>query len=218
MVADRALRMAEDADDPVRIAAAHWNLGHVLLGDGQPDNAEHVARQGMDRLPTAPASRDALAMRGALELVVVLAQIRRKQWWKARESLTARVGPLAAQVGDGNTMWTVFGPTNVGLHHLSLEMEAGETTEALRIADQVDTSGLPSRERRFTFGLDIARCYDLRREDTAVLLHLIDLEQTAPEDLTRSPEARDMIQRLVRRVRPTYRAQAVALAERAGVV
>jgi uncharacterized metal-binding protein len=28
--------------------------------------------------------------------------------------------------GDGNAMWTVFGPTNVALHSVSIEMEMGE--------------------------------------------------------------------------------------------
>lgn len=33
--AERAIRTAELADDPVRLAAAQWNLAHVLLADGQ---------------------------------------------------------------------------------------------------------------------------------------------------------------------------------------
>lgn len=115
-------------------------------------------------------------------------------------------------------MWTVFGPTNVDLHAVSIEMEAGEATEALRVADQIDTSHLPSVERRFTFLLEVARCYDLRREDPAVLVHLLDLEQLAPEDLARNPLAQDMVARLRRRVRPTYRRQVDALAERLTLV
>lgn len=35
-------------------------------------------------------------------------------------------------------MWTVFGPVNVALHAMSLEMETdGEAAEALRLADDV---------------------------------------------------------------------------------
>nr|WP_243876596.1 helix-turn-helix transcriptional regulator [Streptomyces sp. 846.5] len=40
MAADRAMRAAEDADDPLRIAAAQWNLGHVLLSAGDAEGAE----------------------------------------------------------------------------------------------------------------------------------------------------------------------------------
>ena len=101
-----------------------------------------------------------------------------------------------------------------GLHAMSIEMLAGEAAEGLRVADHVDISRLPSRERRFTFGLEVARCYDLRRDDTAVLVQLLSLEDLAPEDLSRSPLARDMVQGLQQRVRPTFRRQVDALAER----
>ncbi|MEU3351016.1 hypothetical protein [Streptomyces sp. NPDC037389] len=115
-------------------------------------------------------------------------------------------------------MWTVFGPTNVELHSIGIEIEAGETGEALRMADVVDTSTLESLERSFTFTADIIRCYDLRREDPAVLLHLLQLEQLAPEDLARSPMARDMVLGLVKRARVIHAKQAESLAERIGLL
>lgn len=101
---------------------------------------------------------------------------------------------------------------------MSIEMLAGEASEALRLADQVDTTPLPSRERRFTFGLEVARCYDLRREDAAVYVHLLGLEELAPEDLAHSPQARSLVSDLVKRVRPTYREQVTELAGRLGVI
>ncbi|MFI7049016.1 helix-turn-helix domain-containing protein [Streptosporangium sandarakinum] len=217
MVADRGLRAAEDADDPIRIAAAQWNLGHVLLADGEHEGAEQIACLGIEQLGP-PQAGEATALAGALELVAVVADARRKKWRNARERLRDKATPRARQVGEGNFMWTVFGPTNVELHSVSIEMEAGETTEALRVADQIDTSHLPSLERRFTFLLEVARCYDLRREDAAVLVHLLDLLQLAPEDLARSDLAQDMVIRLRRRIRPTYRRQVDVLTERLGLL
>jgi transcriptional regulator with XRE-family HTH domain len=216
LVADRAMRAAEDADDPIRIAAAQWNLGHMLLGNGEPKGAEDVARHGIEQ-PSAVPSTETVAMAGALELVTVVAQTRRRRWWDARDHLASRAAPKAAQVGEGNPMWTVFGPTNVELHAVSVDMEAGESADALRTADTVNTSQMPSIERHFTFLLEVARCYELRREDAAVLVHLLDLEQLAPEDLPRSPLARQMVTDLQRRIRPTYRRQVTELAERLGL-
>ncbi|WP_419994512.1 transcriptional regulator [Streptomyces boninensis] len=216
MVADRAIRAAQDADDPVRIAAAQWNLGHVLLS--QPDGAEEardLAVHAIENLQKeAPDSREAVAVRGALELVAVVADARQQRWWDARARLRDKALPLAKRAGETNVMWTVFGPTNVELHAVSIEMLAGEAAEGLRFADEIDASRVPSRERKFTFGLETARCYDLRREDAAVLVHLLDLEQLAPEDLRHSPLARELVTGLLRRVRPTYRRQVAALAER----
>jgi hypothetical protein len=115
-------------------------------------------------------------------------------------------------------MWTVFGPTNVALHAVSIEMEAGEAGEALHDADKIDTSQLPSLERTFTFLLEVARCHDLRREDPAVLLHLLQAEQLAPEDLARAQLARDMVVGLMRRARAMQARQAETLAGRMGML
>lgn len=215
MVADRALRAAEDADDPLRIAAAQWNLGHVLLSQpGSEQEAADVAMGASRDLAAAVDSPAAAAVRGALELVVVVADARARRPWAARERLRAGAAPLARRSGESNALWTVFGPTNVELHALSIEMTAGDAVEGLRLADRIDVSGLPSRERQFTFGLEVARCYDLRRDDAAVLVHLLELEQLSPEDLERSPLGRQLVVDLVGRVRPTYRRQATGIAQR----
>lgn len=221
MVADRAIRAAEDADDPVRIAAAQWNLGHVLLSHSEPEaieEAKEVALHAVEQLSRTEATAEAKAVRGALELVAVVSDARRRHWWQARRRLEQCALPLAEQVGEGNVQWTVFGPTNVRMHAMSIEMLAGEAAEGLRVADKVDTSQLPSLERQFTFGLEVARCYDLRRDDAAALVHLLELEELAPEDLARSPLARDMILGLQERVRPAFRRQCTGLAERLQLV
>ncbi|MCZ1012286.1 helix-turn-helix domain-containing protein [Streptomyces lydicus] len=215
MVADRARRAAEDADDPIRLAAAEWNLGHCLLSrGGGAEEARDVAGFAVEQLQDLPPSAEKSAMQGALELVRVVADAKRRKWWDARERITQQAVPLGAAAGEANIQWTVFGPTNVHLHALSIEMLAGDSTEGLRLADEVDISLLPSRERQFTFTLELARCYDLRRDDAAVLVHLLDLEKLSYEDMARSSLATEMVTGLLHRVRPTYRRQVTALAER----
>ena len=217
MVADRAKHAAEEADDPVRRAAAAWNLGHVLLSHDEPgtvEEAKEIALLAAEQLRAAPATPASQAVEGALELVAVVSDARRRSWREARRRLERQAAPLARNAGEGNVQWTVFGRTNVALHAMSIEMLAGDASEGLRVADQVDISQLPSRERQFTFGLEVARCYDLRRDDAAVLVHLLSLEDLAPEDLSRSLLARNMVEGLRRRVRPTFRRPVDALAER----
>ncbi|MFE6195578.1 hypothetical protein [Streptomyces sp. NPDC057838] len=119
---------------------------------------------------------------------------------------------------DSNVGWTVFGPTNVALHALSIEMEAGETGEALHTADAIDTSGLPSLERQFTLGLEAAACHSQRRDDSAALLALLGLEAFAPEDLARTPLARQLVMTVIRRGRTMHARQAEQLAVRIGLV
>ncbi|MEV6130263.1 helix-turn-helix transcriptional regulator [Streptomyces violaceusniger] len=218
MAADRAVRAAEEADDPLRIAAAQWNLGHILLAAQELDGAEEGALRAVEELGRAPmAAPDRVAMTGALQLVAVVAEGRRRNWLAARDRLRTQARPAALKVGEGNIMWTVFGPTNVDLHEVSIELEAGAASEALHVADEVDTSGLASMERSFTFNLEVARCHNLRREDAAVLLSLLELEDLAPEDLARTPLARELMLTVIRRGRTMHARQAEKLAERVGV-
>jgi transcriptional regulator with XRE-family HTH domain len=220
LAADRAMRAAEDADDPLRIAAAQWNLGHVLLAAGQPGEAEELALRAAEQVAASRMPEvERAAMGGALQLVAVVGAARRRRWWEARERLSQHAAPAARKVPDGsNTAWTVFGPTNVALHALSIEMEAGETGEALHTADAIDTSDLPSLERAFTFGLEVAACHSQRRDDAATLLALLGLETIAPEDLARTPLARQLVLTVIRRARAMHARQAEQLAVRIGLV
>ncbi|MYU22861.1 helix-turn-helix transcriptional regulator [Streptomyces sp. SID8352] len=220
LAADRAMRAAEDADDPLRIAAAQWNLGHVLLAAGQPAEAEELALHAAEQVAAAPLPAvEQAAMGGALQLVAVVAAARRRRWWEARDRLVTHAAPAARQVPDtSNVGRTVFGPTNVALHAVSIEMEAGETGEALHTADAIDTTGLPSLERAFTFGLEVAACHSQRRDDAAALLSLLALESAAPEDLARNPAARQVVLTVIRRARAMHARQAEHLAQRIGLV
>ena len=138
--------------------------------------------------------------------------------WAARDRVRNKAWPAARAAGEGNTMWTVFGPVNVALHAMSLEMETGEAAEALRLADDIDASALPSLERRTTFALEVARCYEQRRDDPGVLLHLMNAEASGPEDMRYNSLARELVQGLLKRARPTYAPQVRALAERIGLL
>ena len=153
-----------------------------------------------------------------MPLVAAIAAVRMGNSWIARDRLREKARPVAERTGEGNVYWTAFGPTNVGLHEISLEMEAGEAAEALRLADRVDPSRSPSIERRVTFLLELARCYDQRREDPAILLHLLSAEREAPEDLRFNVIARELVRGLVKRARPSYAAEARGLATRIGLL
>jgi hypothetical protein len=164
--------------------------------------------------PELSRDLDAAALTGALWLVAVIAAARTGDAWTARDRLREQALPVAARTGEGNVFWTVFGPTNVALHAVSVAMETGESAEALRLADDVDVTRCPSVERRATFALEVARCYDLRHEDAGVLLNLLAAEREAPEDMRHNVLARDLVRGLLRRARPSMGLQVRELAAR----
>ncbi|WP_083255106.1 helix-turn-helix domain-containing protein [Amycolatopsis orientalis] len=158
LAADRAIRAAEHADDPVRQAGARWNLAQVLLADGRAEEAETVAMQAVDDLQdlVRRSQPDAIALSGALLLIAAVAAVRAGQVWTGRDRLR-QAAPLAEQEGERNTCWTAFGPTNVAMYAVSLEVESGEAVEGLRLAQNVDHDRSPSIERRVAFLLDQAK-------------------------------------------------------------
>ncbi|GAA4483636.1 helix-turn-helix transcriptional regulator [Actinoallomurus oryzae] len=219
LAADRGIAAAHEADDPLRLAAAHWNLGHILLAQDEAEAAEDTAiRAAEDLKPRLDEGGDWVAMYGALWLVAVVASVRQGDGWTARDRLREHALPAANAAGEGNVMWTVFGPTNVHLHAMSVEMESGETGEGLSIADRIDVTRSPSLERQTTFYLELARLNDQRRDDAAVLLHLMSAEGSGPEDMRYNLLARDLVRGLLKRARPSLAPQVRALAKRIGVV
>ncbi|WP_406016213.1 transposase [Streptomyces sp. NBC_00984] len=101
--------------------------------------------------------------------------------WKAEPEELAQVSPLPDRAHQ--TLRGVLHPRTRRLTPgaVPVEMTARDAIEGLRLADRVDASRLPSRERRFTFGLEVAAGYGLRRDDAAVLVHLLELEDLAPD-------------------------------------
>jgi transcriptional regulator with XRE-family HTH domain len=217
VAADRGIRAAQEAEDPVRLAAAHWNLGHAQLADGAAEHALESALTAIElSRPLAEAGdADVIAVTGALHLVAAVAESRlRDGFWKARERLRQHALPAARIVPSPNIAWTAFNEDNVNLHAFNLELEHGESTQALRLADGLQADRYVSIERRLTHLLDLARCYDQRRDDAAVLLHLLEAERAAPEDLRYNVLARELVRSLLKRARPSLSAQVQRLADR----
>ncbi|HEX8934035.1 MAG TPA: XRE family transcriptional regulator, partial [Pseudonocardiaceae bacterium] len=93
---------------------------------------------------------ETVAVYGALLLIGAVAAARQGDAWTARSRLR-EVAPLAERTGECNTLWTAFGPTNVAMYAVTVEIEAGEVVEGLRLAEQIDQRYSPSIERRVAF-------------------------------------------------------------------
>lgn len=207
LVSDRAMRYGEETGDPLLVAAATWNLGQSLLSDDMPSGALDIATKGAEALEPllSDGTRAHFSLYGALLLVASVAAARTNDPWRARALLRDPARRAAHRVGDGrNDHHTVFGPSNVAIHSVSVEQEAGETAAALRIADEVTVSAVPSLERQTTHLYQLARCYDARNNDPAVFLHLKLAERICPEDFRHKRMVRNMVRSLVHRAKPSY--------------
>lgn len=221
LIADRAMRYAEETEDPLLIAAATWNLGHSLLTDDRPAGALDLAIAGAERLePLLPdGGPDHFSLYGGLQLVATLGALRTGAPWRARELLRGPAHEAAARVGDGyNYHGTAFGPTNVGIHLVRVEYECGEISQALRLADDVDINRTPSLERKNSLLYKVAQCYECRNNDTGVFVHLTKAESLCPEDFQHRQDIRNMVSTLVRRAKPSYASEVRDFADRIGLL
>ena len=221
LVSDRAMRYAEETEDPLLIAAATWALGHAMLSDDQPSGALDLAMKGSEALaPLLPDGTAAhFSLYGGLLLVASIASGRIGDPWRARELLREPARRAAEQVGEGhNYHHTVFGPTNVAMHRVTIEQEAGELSAALQLADEVDITRIPSLGRQTEHLYSLARGYQCKGNDPAVFVHLLKAEQICREDFQHSHMARSRVTTLVKRAKPSYAREVAELAARNGLL
>jgi transcriptional regulator with XRE-family HTH domain len=218
LAADRATRAAEAADNPVRLAGARWNLTQVLLADGRAEGAEAVAMQAVDDLRELVRRNhpDAVALTGALLLIAAVAAVRAGQAWTGRDRL-CQAAPLAQRIGERNTCWTAFGPTNVAMYAVSIEVESGEAVEGLRLAATIDHDRSPSIERRVAFLLDQAKGYGQRRDFASAMTLLTTAEYEAPEDVRFRPAAHKLLRTVIERGKRSVSREALQLAGQIGL-
>jgi hypothetical protein len=215
------MRYAEEAEDPLLVAAATWNLGQAMLSDDMPGAALDVAMKGSEALEPLLPDGDAeqFSLYGGLQLMATLAAMRTGDSWRARELLRGPAKQAAERVGDGhNYHGMVFGPTNVGIHMVAVEQECGEISDALRMADDVDITLTPSLERKTSLLYHLAQCYECRSNDAAVFVHLKMAERLCPEDFQHRQDVRSMVRTLVKRAKPSYAPEVREFAERIGLL
>ena len=196
MLADRCMRYAETSQDLVIEAAAAWTLGQTMISDDMPQAALDVALSSAGRLEAglSDATPGHLSVYGGLLQLGAVASTRTGDPWKGRELLRDKAMPAAERIGEGQRYHNIFfGPTNVAIHAVAVELENGEPSEALRVANNVNITNIASTERQYAHLIHVARCYELKCNDTAVLVHLKMAEKVRPQAFLYRREPRQML-------------------------
>ncbi|WP_344854104.1 hypothetical protein [Amycolatopsis ultiminotia] len=193
-------------------------MTQVLLADKRADAAEAVAMSAVAdvRADLRVENSDAMAVSGALLLIAAVAAVRDGKVWAGRDYLR-QVAPLADRIGNRNVCWTAFGPVNVAMYAVSIEVESGEAVEGLRLAAKVDHERSPSIERRVAFLLEQSKGYLQRREYKEALNLLEAAETDAQEDVRFRPAAHALVRSPMERGRRSEAHEAARLATRIGL-
>lgn len=223
--ADRCLRFATDAQRPNLVGIAHYQVACALLAAQHVAVAEQTAAIAAEQLAsvaTKPRIRrdEALSVQGALVLLLAVIAARRDDGHAAKRHL-GEASHLAEQLGrNDNRLWTAFGPTNVAIHELSVQVALGDARRAFQLGETLNTDGLPPvlRGRRSQVHLELARAAVQQGNDSLAVLHLLEAERVATQAMSRNATARNLLTTLLARERKSATLGLRALASRAGMM
>lgn len=219
LTVDRARMAAEEADDPVLLAAAAWIVGNGLRENGHTEEALRLVSEAADTLrPRLEAGPNVLrGTFGALCLhaAVTCAREGREgdawRWWDEAEAVARRVPEYAHP-------WTMFGTGNVAVHAVTIGVDLRTPGAALRRATETVPESIPSVERRSRLFLDAARSEHARKEPAGALHYLRRAFRESPEAVRYVPSGRALAADLVRTAPGPLRSEAAELAQSVGVV
>jgi transcriptional regulator with XRE-family HTH domain len=198
IAADRAMAAAERAGEPLLVAAGAYRLVFVFIAARHYGQAEETARTAADALRpmTEEGNPEAMSLWGGLTLqrAVIAARVNDADTAYAQLEQASRI---AGQLGEGrNDYNTEFGPANVGLYEIAIAVELGDAGRALRVAADVDTTGL-SAERRARMLVDVARAHAQRRQVTEAVTALCEAEEITPEQVRGHELVRQLVSDLL---------------------
>lgn len=224
LAADRALVAAERSGDPVQIGAAARRVAKSLVYQQRPHVAVEFATDAARRLSGGLVERGALGLStlGMLYLSAALAA-------SSEERTTARVRAAGGYVDEAadvakrqgvdlNEDWTMFGPTNVGLHRVDMLIRFEDGWSALEAADDLDPQALGkmTRERQAGHHVAMARASLLTRRKDEAAKELLEANKLAPEEVQGRPDTVSLVKDVVGAT-PNPGGELRALAERCGL-
>lgn len=224
LAADRALAAAERSGDPVQIGAAARRVAKSMVYQQRPGQAVEFATAAARRLAAELTERGPLGLStlGMLYLSAALAA-------SSQERTTARVRAAAGYVDEAadvadqqgtdlNEDWTMFGPTNVGLHRVDMLVRFEDGWAALEAADGLDREAVSdmTRERQAGHRVAMARASLLTRRKEEAARELLEADKLAPEEVRGRPDTVNLVKDVVGAT-PNPGAGLRALAERCGL-
>jgi transcriptional regulator with XRE-family HTH domain len=197
--AERSREAAEAADDPVLVAFAAYARACAASACGSYRRSHALAATAIDDLRPHLAAEGALETAGILHLVCAEAGRGLKRLDDSRHRI-AEAAALAGRTGESDALSLFFGPTNVQIWSIGIEVDGGEPGRAVAIAEQTNPSTLAAGCRQVFYYADTARALaQLRGRDREAIRFLLTAERIAPQHLHASPLAQETTRSLLDR-------------------
>lgn len=124
---------------------------------------------------------------------------------------------VADRLGSYVHPWTMFSAWNVDLQAVAVHVDLGRSSEALDLADTVDTHAITSTDRRARYYADTAVGHYQAGDETAAIYLLKKGVKTSVETVRYAPRARTVVADLVGRGKRSLREDVGYLADAVGI-
>ncbi|MFD7861421.1 helix-turn-helix domain-containing protein [Streptomyces sp. NPDC059783] len=221
----RAAEAIAELDDPVYSALSGFFHTHVLMAAGSPTQALVQATAAASTLEAHLTSPDAHALLGELHLISAtsLTQDRQRPGNTRTEDVRghlAEATKLAARTGETRAWHLNFGPTNVGIHKVSLNTDLGLHAVAVTAGGGVRPETLADAPgRQAAFHADLGRSLaHLRGREAQAVAALLTAEEIAPQRIHANAPVRNTVEYLADRQLSAHAARDLrGLAHRIGL-
>jgi len=220
----RAADAIELLDHPVYHALSGFFHTHVLMAAGSPDQALTRATRAANEVERHLSGADGHALLGELHLIratCLTQDTKRSGRDQTREvqAHLAEAADLAARTGETKAWHLNFGPTNVGIHQVSLNTDLGRHGQAVSAGGAVTPQVLAAPGRQAAFHSDLGRSLShLRGRSADAVGELLTAERIAPQRVHANVMVREAVAHLMGRQLPAHAARDLrGLAHRMGL-
>ncbi|MFY1689082.1 helix-turn-helix domain-containing protein [Plantactinospora sp. WMMB782] len=195
--AQQCSEAAQQLEDPAGLAVATANQARVLAYTGAYGPARVMCDRAADDIQRRLEAPSALDLLGFLHLARAHHSAGLRDIGTAEEHLT-EASRIAARTGETDAWDMAWGPRNVALWQMALQLDTGRAGEAIETARTIRVTDLPA-VRQVYFYMDMARAMaDVGRDHDAVRM-LLTGERVGPQHTRSSTSARETARSLLRR-------------------
>ncbi|KWX02649.1 hypothetical protein TH66_12925 [Carbonactinospora thermoautotrophica] len=203
VAAERAREAAKALAEPGWAGMTEFLRCQALMWAKGRSQALSTAVRAADRLTPHLDDEAAAESYGMLHLTAALASAALSQGDAARDHLAeaARIADRTGERGSG-LLGLGFGPTNVGMWRVSVELELGDPERAVEAAHAVSPERLPLPRRQAMYYADVGRALaKLPGKQREAVQALRTAERLAPQRVHASPIVRDTVAMMLNRAR-----------------
>ncbi|MGX4689122.1 helix-turn-helix domain-containing protein [Streptomyces sp. JNUCC 63] len=187
VTADRALAAALGGADALTVAEAHRMVSSAWRRQGHYARATDVAVTAAQHLTDdrTTGATERLSVQGNLYATAAYTAAKQGDRHTAH-ALIAEAQATAGQLGhDALLRGTVFGPSQVLLHQVSISHLLGDAGQAIEHARRIDAAALPTTERQARYWIDVARAFNQWGKPDRCCRALLAAEHAAPQEVRR---------------------------------